>query len=114
MLRQQWGPEQISGRLKREGWASICHETISQYILKVERPAGDQLYLNLRHHAKKYHKRYGGITSNRKHIHNRVDIDRYPKIAIRGEWLNYWEADSMIGREHKANLISYEKGHLIE
>jgi IS30 family transposase len=32
MLQQQWNPEQISGRLKREGWASICHDTIYQHI----------------------------------------------------------------------------------
>ncbi|MDP3330520.1 MAG: helix-turn-helix domain-containing protein [Methylococcaceae bacterium] len=28
LLKQQWSPEQISGRLRQEGKASVCHENI--------------------------------------------------------------------------------------
>ena len=105
MLQQQWSPEQISGRLEREGKKSVCHETIYQPILKDKR-AGGQLYLNLRHHAKKYRKRYGSITGSCKGIPNRVDIDKRPEVANRREQLGDWEADTMMGQGHKGALVS--------
>lgn len=37
LLGQQWSPEQISGRLKAEGKAAVCHETLYQHILKDKR-----------------------------------------------------------------------------
>lgn len=108
MLQQQWSPEQIGGRLKREGQLSVCHETIYQHILKDKR-AGGQLYLNLRHHAKKYRKRYGSITGSRKGIPNRVDIDRRPEVTNRRERLGDWEADTMIGQGHKGALVTLDE-----
>lgn len=108
MLQQQWSPEQISGRLKREGKISVCPETIYQHILKDKREGG-QLYLNLRHHARKYRKRYGSITGSRKGIPNRVDIDRRPEVTNRRERLGDWEADTMIGKGHKGALVTLDE-----
>ncbi len=108
MLQQQWSPEQIGGRLKREGQLSVCHETIYQHILKDKR-AGGQLYLNLRHHAIKYRKRYGSITGSRKGIPNRVDIDERPEVTNRRERLGDWEADTMIGQGHKGVLVTLDE-----
>lgn len=88
MLQQQWSPEQIGGRLKR---------------------AGGQLYLNLRHHAKKYRKRYGSITGSRKSIPNRVDIDGRPEVTNRRERLGDREADTMIGQGHKGALVTLDE-----
>ena len=34
LLRQDWSPEQISGRLKKEQKGCISHEWIYQYVLK--------------------------------------------------------------------------------
>ena len=46
LLRQKWSPEQVSGRLKREG-ISISHEAIYQHVLK-DKKAGGELYVHLR------------------------------------------------------------------
>jgi transposase, IS30 family len=108
MLRQQWSPEQISGRLKRKGQASVCPESIYQHIVK-DKQGGGQLYLNLRHHARKYRKRYGSITGSRKGIPNRVDIDRRPEVANQRERLGDWEADTMIGKGHKGALVTLDE-----
>jgi IS30 family transposase len=35
MIRKDWSPEQVSGRLLKDKGISICHETIYQYILVV-------------------------------------------------------------------------------
>src|SRR3989304_4678090 len=57
LLRQDWSPEQISGRLKKEQGIRISHEWIYQSILADKRANGD-LYKHLRCH-KKRRKRYG-------------------------------------------------------
>ena len=57
LLRQDWSPEQISGRLKKEQGICISHEWIYQYILADKQASGD-LYKHLRC-QKKRRKRYG-------------------------------------------------------
>src|SRR3989304_10095948 len=47
LLRQDWSPEQISGRLKKEQKVCISHEWIYQYVLK-DKQAGGDLYRHLR------------------------------------------------------------------
>ena len=43
LLKQEWSPEQISGRLKKEQGIRISHEWIYQYILE-DKQAGGDLY----------------------------------------------------------------------
>jgi IS30 family transposase len=45
-LQKQWSPEQISGRLKREGKKTVSHERIYQYIWK-NKWSGGILYPSL-------------------------------------------------------------------
>jgi len=61
LLRQEWSPEQISGRLKKEQGIRISHEWIYQHIL-VDKQAGGDLYKHLRCHRK----RRGAIAPLRK------------------------------------------------
>ena len=56
LLKQEWSPEQISGRLKKEQDIRISHEWIYQHIL-VDKQAGGKLYKHLRC-QKKRRKRY--------------------------------------------------------
>ena len=107
-LEEQWSPEQISGRLKAQGEASVCHETIYQMVLKDKR-AGGKLYLNLRRHTKTYRKRYGSTTGSTKGIPNRVDIDERPAVANQRERLGDWEADTMIGKGHQGALVTLDE-----
>jgi IS30 family transposase len=108
MLEQQWSPEQISDRLKQEGKAAVCHETIYQHVLSDKR-AGGRLYLNLRRHAKKYRKRYGSTTGSAKGIPNRVDIDERPDLVNQRARLGDWEADTMIGKGHQGALVTLDE-----
>ena len=50
-LKEDWSPEQIAGRLKKEGIIHLHHETIYQYIL-ADKQAGGTLYKHLRHQNK--------------------------------------------------------------
>ena len=47
LLRQEWSPEQISGRLKKEQDIRISHEWIYQHVLADKQSGGD-LYQHLR------------------------------------------------------------------
>jgi hypothetical protein len=51
-------PDQISGRLAKDGVAFISHERIYQHVWK-DKKDGGALHLHLRHSGKKYNKRKG-------------------------------------------------------
>ena len=106
-IRQDWSPEQIAGRLKRDDVISLHHETIYQYILS-DKQAGGDLYTHLRHQNKTYRKRYGSA-HNRSGIPNRTDIDKRPTVANNRERVGDWEADTMIGKSHKGALVTLDE-----
>src|SRR5271170_6546202 len=64
------------------------------------------LYVQLRHHGKKYNKRKGK-TSGRGLIPNRVDIDQRPAIVAEKSRIGDWEADTIIGAGHQGAIMSH-------
>jgi len=106
-IRSDWSPEQIAGRLKKDGVIDLHHETIYQYIL-ADKQAGGALYTHLRHQNKTYRKRYG-CPRNRSGIPNRTDIDERPDAANNRERVGDWEADTMIGKNHKGAFVTLDE-----
>jgi len=104
LLRLDLSPEQISGYLKKNHNIEISHETIYQYVLTDKANGGD-LYKHLRHSLKKRRKRYGSH-DKRGQIPNRVIIDKRPKIVDSKERIGDWEADTVIGKNHKGALVT--------
>ena len=104
-LLEKWSPDQISGRLKDEGIASISHESIYQYVWK-DKCSGGTLFKHLRHHGKKYNKRSSG-KAGRGCIPNRVDIDERPAIVEQKTRIGDWEGDTIIGVKHQGAIVSY-------
>ena len=107
LIRLDWSPEQIAGRLKHEGLIELHHETIYQYILKDKKSGGD-LYKHLRHQNKTYRKRYGAAHS-RNGIPNRVDIDQRPEVANKRQRVGDWEADTIIGKGHQGAIVTLDE-----
>ncbi len=106
---QDWSPEQISGRLGQEGIINVHHETIYQYILADKRSGGN-LYQHLRHQNKTYRKRYGSAHKrNRNGIPNRTDIDERPEVVNTRERVGDWEADTMMGKNHKGVFVTLDE-----
>ena len=101
-------PEQISGRLKREG-ILISHESIYQFIWD-DKKAGGALYKHLRHHGKRYNKRSSG-KAGRGCIPDRVDISERPKIVESKSRIGDWEGDTIIGSRHRGCILSYVDRH---
>lgn len=106
-LQNDWSPEQIAGRLCEEGIVSLHHETIYQYIL-TDKANGGQLYKHLRHQGKTYRKRYGSA-HNRTGIPNRRDIDDRPAEVNTRERIGDWEADTIIGKNHKGAVVTLDE-----
>ena len=104
---EDWSPEQIAGRLKKNEIISLHHETIYQHIL-VDKKTGGELYKHLRHQNKTYRKRYGSA-HNRTGIPNRVDIDERPEVANNRERIGDWEADTIIGKNHKGAIVTLDE-----
>jgi len=105
LTQEQWSPDQISGRLAQDGVACISHERIYQHVWK-DKKDGGKLYLHLRHSGKKYNKRKGK-NSGRGLIPNRVDIDQRPAVVAAKSRIGDWEADTIIGANHRGAVMSH-------
>jgi IS30 family transposase len=103
-LKQDWSPEQISGRLALEEDIHISHETIYQHIW-ADKQAGGDLYQHLRGARKKKKKRYG-TKDARGRIKDCVSIDERPEIVDNKERIGDWEIDTIIGSNHQGALVS--------
>ena len=93
-LREDWSPEQVSGKLKESG-ISVSHERIYQHVYADKR-AGGTLWSHLRH-PKKYRKRAGG-RDRRGKIRNRRSIDERPAVVDERSRIGDWEADLIVGK----------------
>ena len=103
LLRQDWSPEQISGRLKKEQRVCLSHEWIYQYVLKDKRAGGD-LYRHLRC-QKKRRKRYRTYDRRGK-LPNCRSIEERPAIVNSRRRLGDWEADTMIGKRCQQAIVT--------
>lgn len=103
LLRQEWSPEQISGRLKKEQKICLSHEWIYQYVLTDQRAGGD-LYKHLRC-QKKRRKRYGKYDRRGKLLNCR-SIEERPAIVAQRKRLGDWEVDTVFGKDHKQALVT--------
>lgn len=94
-LRQQWSPEQISGRLQYEGTLQISHETIYRHVW-LDKMNGGDLYTHLRGARKQRRKRYGAYDS-RGRLAGKRHISERPKSADTRSRFGHWEIDTVIG-----------------
>ncbi len=104
LIKTQSSPEQIAGRLALKHNIKISHESIYKLIWK-DKSAGGELYLHLRHRAKKYNKR-GSKKSGRGLIPNRVDISERPAIVEDKSRFGDFELDTIVGAKHQGAIVS--------
>jgi IS30 family transposase len=107
-LHLQWSPEQIAGRLRREGY-TISHESIYRLVW-ADKKEGGSLATHLRHAGKKYHKR-SSSHAGRGLIPGRVDISKRPQIVEQKSRIGDWEGDTIIGAAHKGAIATYVDRH---
>ena len=102
-LRQQWSPNQISGRLAREGKPTASPEWIYQHIYR-DKDNGGTLHENLR--CRRRRKKRYGTNSNRGVLVNQIRIDERPAVVEERSRLGDGEVDSVIGKGHQQSIVT--------
>ena len=103
LIRDEWSPEQIVGRLEDEQGVCISYEWIYQYIYADKRSGGD-LYRCLRC-QKPRRKRYSSY-ERRSIIPKLISIDERPAIVHTRQRLGDWEGDTVTGKGHRSALVT--------
>lgn len=108
-LKEDWSPEAISGRLKRDfpedAAMRISPETIYCWIYKDSRNKGNlHCHLRRRHKYRRRQKRYG---SGRRFIPGRVPIHERPSIVTERARFGDWEDDIMEGGKGAGGLMTH-------
>lgn len=102
-IHQQWSPEQIQGRLRKENPPIVCATTIYAFIQHDKRTGGN-LHAFLRH--KKTYKKRTGSPETRGQTIGRISIDQRTAIVDKKSRIGDWEADTVIGKGHKGVLVT--------
>ncbi len=103
LLRQDWSPEQISGRLKRECAIRLSHEWIYQYVF-ANRRLGGTLFQHLRVLRKR--KKRSRVSGRGGRLPNTTSIELRPAIVERRERLGDWEVDTLLGHQSGPVLVT--------
>ena len=103
-LRMEWSPEQVSGRLSKDGSLCISHETLYRYIWRDKRRGGSY-YKLLRQAGKKRRKRYGAYDS-RGRLAGKRHISERPAAAENRPLLSHWEIDTVLGSTKRGEHLN--------
>jgi len=103
LVRQEWSPEQIHGRLARLQEPTVSHTWIYQYIRQDQAHGGD-LASHLR--CQKRRKKRDGGTDTRGQLRDQVRIDARPAAVDRRDRLGDWELDTMVGARHHQAVVT--------
>ena len=102
LIRRDWSPEQISGRLELEkGRKIVSHETIYK-LVREDKEQGGNLYKHMRHQLK-HRKKYGSI--QRHFIKNKRCISTRPEVVDKKERIGDWEIDTVISEQKKGAVL---------
>lgn len=114
LVREDWSPEQIAGRLQRDGVLRISHETIYRRIW-IDKQVGGELYRHLRGARKLKRKRYGAYDSRGRLAGKRPITARPPGAEHRSRF-GHWEGDTMLGAGQAGpcilTLVERKSGYL--
>ncbi len=115
LVREDWSPEQIAGRLRLDQELRISHETIYRYVWADKRHGG-QLYQHLRGARKQRRKRYGRYDSRGRLAGKRPITTRPPAAETRAE-IGHWEADTVLGAGQAGacvlSMVERKTGYLL-
>jgi IS30 family transposase len=110
-LKLRWSPEQIAGRMKKDGVGNISPEAIYQYIYAhvyrngwgLLRPGYEDLRSCLRR-RKKRRTRKGSRRCQRIFKTKGISIEERPLIVTEKKRIGDWEGDSVESKDHKPGV----------
>ena len=93
LMKEDWSPEQIAGRLDLEGRLQICHETIYRHV-----------WNDKRH----------GTYDSRGRLAGKRPIEQRPAAADNRSRVGHWETDTMLGdgKPCVVTLVERKTGYL--
>ena len=98
LLRLQWSPEQVAGKLP------VSHETLYQQVY-ADKTHGGSLWKNLRCHKRK-RKRYASGKDRRGQIPNCRPLSERPADIEARKHIGHWKCDTVIGANHKQTIVT--------
>ena len=112
-LQKGWDPSMISGRMKAEGFITVCAETIYAWIYESTWAKAEKLYQYLRQ-GKKRRTKHAGRSSHRSKIPNRVSIHDRPDIVEQKARVGDWEGDSVVfSHKYAVNTLNERISSLV-
>jgi len=114
LLRNNWSPEQISGRLRRDRALRISHETIYRYVWQ-DKFEGGHLYRTLRQATKLRRKRHNSY-DRRGRLSGKRDISDRPASVETRRRVGHWEIDTVVGGGDKdcvVTLVERKTGYAV-
>lgn len=112
-LQKGWDPAQISGRMKAEGFVTVCAETIYEWIYNSSYAIAEKLYQYLRY-GKKRRTKHKGRSARASKIPNRVSIHDRPVLVDDKARLGDWEGDSVVyTHKHAINTVNERVSSLV-
>lgn len=112
-LQKGWDPSMISGRMKAEGFMTVCAESIYVWIYTSTWAVTEKLYQYLRQ-GKKRRTKQTGRSSHRSKIPNRVSIHERPGMVNDKARVGDWEGDSVVyAYKHAINTVNERLSGLV-
>lgn len=106
LIQQDWSPEQVSQRLREEGWEDVpSHEWIYLFIYDLKKRQVVDLTVHLRQ-QKPYRKRSLKAQARRGRMLNKPSIRERPAVINKRERTGDFEGDTIIGKDHKGVVVT--------
>ena len=100
-LKLGWSPEQIAGRIRKDHpELQVSHETVYQYIFRVEPTLTVYLVCGPKRRRKRVSKKTRRVMTP-----DRTSLDERPQAANARSEPGHWEADTAINRQSTAALM---------
>lgn len=107
-LKERWSPEQIAGRMQKEGIGSISPEAIYQFVyaqIKNGYPKkGCEDFRPYLRHKRRRRVPHGARRCQRVLKPRGASIDERPKVVERRRRFGDWEGDTVESRDHKPGI----------
>jgi transposase, IS30 family len=104
LTEDQWSPEQIAGRMGRDGFKPISHEGIYRYHLR-DKAKGGSLHTHLRHKFRSYRRRSSPRVRRGRSPNQRM-IGTRPQVVQERTRFGDNEIDTVIGRPSVETLVT--------
>ncbi len=104
-IKEGWSPDEVSGRFKREGLASISRETVYNFV-RSKRCTQIEFYKGLR--------KFGRMKSGRRSFLKKrpdwmLSIKERPSVVAKRKRFGDWERDTMFGANRKRLIVCLER-----